>query len=293
MALRANRFRLGMFFVLIMGGFIASIFWLAGGFSSKASTDYACYFGWSVGGLNVGSSVNYNGVPVGSVSAIEIAPDGRLVKVVLTIEDEKFRVDDTIVASLYITGITGLRNVNLESLPDSSGRLWTQSQLSFQSDLPVIPVQSGTMQSVTTGLNRVFEILEQVDAKTLNDQAILALTRINRILETIECDSLSCRVTGTLNRIDTLLVTYNHLGLELTEAVAGIEGDMEPLMEDIHEFTSRLSELSALMEYLADDLEDTFNETGVILHEFSILLPRVNRMLEGFSAGTYGEDVWR
>jgi phospholipid/cholesterol/gamma-HCH transport system substrate-binding protein len=293
MALRANRFRLGMFFVLIMGGFIASIFWLAGGFSNKARTDYACYFGWSVGGLNVGSSVNYNGVPVGSVSAIEIAPDGRLVKVVLTIEDEKFRVDDTIVASLYITGITGLRNVNLESLPDSSGRLWTQSQLTFQSDLPVIPVQSGTMQSVTTGLNRVFEILEQVDAKTLNDQAIMALTRINRILETIECDSLSCRVTGTLDRIDTLLVTYNRLGLELTEAVNAIEGDMAPMMNDIHEFTSRLSELSALLEYLADDLEDTFNDTGVILHEFSVLLPRVNRMLEGFSAGTHGEDVWR
>lgn len=293
MALRANRFRLGIFFVLVMGVFIAAIFWLVGGFSRAESTSYACYFGWSVGGLNVGTSVNYNGVPVGSVTSIEIAPDGRLVKVVLKIEDEKFRVDSTIVASLYITGITGLRNVNLESLPVSSSRLWTQDQLTFESDMPVIPVQSGTMQSVTTGLNRVFEILEQVDAKTLNDQAILALTRINRILETIECDSLSCRVSGTIDNIDNLLITYNQLGIELTAAARDIKGDIDPLISDIHEFTEKLSELSALMEYLADDLEDTFNDTGTILHEFSVLLPRVNRMLEGFSAGSGGEDIWQ
>ena len=293
MALRANRFRLGIFFVLVMGVFIAAIFWLVGGLSRAESTSYACYFGWSVGGLNVGTSVNYNGVPVGSVTSIDIAPDGMLVKVVLKIEDEKFNVDSTIVASLYITGITGLRNVNLESLPVSSARLWTQDQLSFESDMPVIPVQSGTMQSVTTGLNRVFEILEQVDAKTLNDQAILALTRINRILETIECDSLSCRISGTIDNIDNLLVTYNQLGIELTAAARDIKDDIDPLISDIHEFTEKLSELSALMEYLADDLEDTFNDTGTILHEFSVLLPRVNRMLEGFSAGSGGEDIWQ
>lgn len=293
MALRANRLRLGIFFVVVMGVFIASIFWLAGGFSKKESTSYACYFGWSVGGLNVGSSVNYNGVPVGSVTAIEIAPDGRLVKVVLRIQDDKFKVDSTIVASLYMTGITGLRNVNLESRPDSSAKLWGQDQLSFQSDMPVIPVQSGTVQSVTTGLNRIFEIMEQIDAKTLNDQAILALTRINRILETIECDSISCRVNNTLNNIDMLLITYNTLGIELTEALGEIQGNMDPLVSDIHDFTSRLAELSSLLEYLADDMEDAFSETQVILHEFSILLPRVNRLLEGFETGSSGEDIWR
>lgn len=293
MALRANRFRLGIFFVVIMGVFIASIFWLVGGFSNSESTSYACYFGWSVGGLNVGTSVNYNGVPVGSVTSIEIAPDGRLVKVVLKIEDEKFRVDSTIVASLYITGITGLRNVNLESLPISSTRLWSRDQLSFESDMPVIPVQSGTMQSVTTGLNRVFEILEQVDAKTLNDQAILALTRINRILETIECDSVSCRISGTLDNIDQLLVTYNQMGIELTDAIRNIKGDVDPLLTDIHEFTTRLSELSMTLEYLADDLEGTFDDTGTMLHELTVLLPRINRMLEGFSTSSSGEDIWR
>jgi phospholipid/cholesterol/gamma-HCH transport system substrate-binding protein len=293
MALKANRVRLGIFFVIIMAVFIAAIFWLAGGFANTESSFYACYFGWSVGGLNIGSAVSYNGVPVGSVTAIEIAPDGRLVKVVLKIEDDKFMVDSTVVATLFLTGITGLRNINLESLPDSVPRLWPQNQLAFESDMPVIPVRSGTVQSVTTGLNRIFEMVDQVDAKTLNDQAILALTRINNFLGELENDSVSCQISGTLDNINRLLVTYDQLGRELTVAVRDIKGDIDPLVSDLHEFTGQLSELSSLLQYIADDLDDTFNDTGQILHEISVLLPRINRMLEGFSTGSSGEDIWR
>jgi phospholipid/cholesterol/gamma-HCH transport system substrate-binding protein len=293
MALRANKLRLGVFFVVIMALFVASIFWLAGGFSNSASTSYACYFGWSVSGLNVGTAVNYNGVPIGSVTAIEIAPDGRLVKIVLRIEDSKFKVDSTIVASLYITGITGLQNINLESLPDSVSRLWGQDQLSFESVLPVIPVRSGTVQSVTTGLNRVFEMMESVDAKQLNDQAILALTRINSILDDLESDSLGGKISYTIDNINTLLITYNNLGLDLTDAVGEVRGDITPLMEDFHSFTTELSELSGILGYIADDLADTFNDGGVIIREFSVLLPRINGILEGISPSPTGEDIWK
>lgn len=293
MALRANKLRLGIFFVVVMTLFVASIFWLVGGFTKDPSTNYACYYAWSVSGLNVGSSVNYNGVPVGSVTSIGIAPDGRLVKVVLQIDDDKFRVDDTIVASLYITGITGLRNVNLESLPVSENRLYGQDQLLFESDLPVIPVQSGTVQSVTTGITRLFEIMESIDAKELNDQAVLALTRINTVLEDLEYDTLGRRITNTMNNVDRVLVTYNNLGLELTDAVGDVEGDIKPLLEDIQAFVDELIKLSGTITYIAEDMENTFDDTEVILHEISVMLPTLNRMLDGLFSGSSGEDVWR
>ncbi|MCK5786536.1 MAG: MCE family protein [Candidatus Sabulitectum sp.] len=293
MALRANKLRLGIFFVVVMTLFVTSIFWLVGGFTKDPSTNYACYYAWSVSGLNVGSSVNYNGVPVGSVTSIGIAPDGRLVEVVLQIVDDKFKVDDTIVASLYVTGITGLRNVNLESLPLSESRQYTQDQLSFESDLPVIPVQSGTVQSVTTGITRLFEIMESIDAKELNDQATLALTRINTVLEDLEYDSLGGRITNTMNNIDRVLVTYNNLGLEFTAAVRDVEGDIKPLMEDIQAFMDKLSELSGTITYIAEDMENTFDDTEVILQEISVMMPTLNRLLDGLVSGSSGEDVWR
>ena len=243
--------------------------------------------------LNVGSAVNYNGVPVGSVVSIGIAPDGRLVKVTLQIVDDKFRVDDTIVASLYVTGITGLRNVNLESLPDSVSRMYRQSQLSFGSDLPVIPVRSGTVQSVTTGITKLFEIMESLDAKELNDQAILALTRINTILEDVEFDSVGFRISETMDNVDQVLVTYNDLGLELSSALNEMKGDAVPLMSDIQSFMDELTVLSSTLSYMADDLESTFDDTEVILREISVMLPTLNRMLEGLFSSSSGEDVWR
>ncbi len=293
MALQANKLRLGVFFVLIMTLFIGAIFWLVGGFTRDPSTEYACYYPWSVSGLNVGSSVNYNGVPVGSVISIGIAPDGRLVKVVLQIVDDKFKVDETIVASLYVTGITGLRNVNLESLPDSIGRQYRQDQLSFESDLPVIPVRSGTVQSVTTGITRLFEIMESIDAKELNDQAILALTRINVILEDVEYDSIGFRISSTIDKIDLLLITYNNLGVELSSALDGMTGDVAPLLSDIQSFMDELSVLSSTLSYMADDLESTFDNTEVILREISVMLPTLNRMLDDLFSSSSGEDVWR
>lgn len=293
MALRANRVRLGIFFVVIMGLFITAILWLAGGFTRPVTTSYACYFGWSVGGLNVGSTVEFNGVPVGSVTAIEIAPDGRLVKVVLTLEDEKFKVDSTIVASLFLTGITGLQDVNLESLPDSVDRLWGADQLSFESDMPVIPVRSGTMQSMTSGLNRVFEVIGQIEMKELNDQMIMALTRTNELLEGIESDSVGARLGQTLDRIDELLVTYNQLGLELTAAVREARADAQPIMENLQEFTDELEHISDQLDVMGSDLHDTFTGTNVILQEIRVLLPRISRLLDGFAGSGTGEDIWR
>ncbi|PIE51166.1 hypothetical protein CSA37_12910 [Candidatus Fermentibacteria bacterium] len=293
MALRANRVRLGIFFVLIMGIFITGIFWVAGGFSSPVTTSYACYFGWSVGGLNVGSTVEYNGVPVGSVSAIEIAPDGRLVKVVLNLEDDKFRVDDTIVASLFFTGITGLQDINLESLPDSVERLWSEDQLTFESDMPVVPVRSGTVQSVASGLNAVFQSMAQVDMKELNDQTIRALTRMNDLLDSVENDSVAVRLSRTIDNFDAVLVTYNDLGNELTAAIRDAREDAEPIVEDLKEFTGELDNLSEQLNMMGADLHNTFNVTNSILQEIRELLPNVNRLLDGFSGGYRGEEIWQ
>ena len=292
MALHANKLRLGIFFVVIMAIFIVAIFWLVGGFSKPVSTDYACFFPWTVSGLNVGSSVNYNGVPVGSVTEIGIAQDGRLVRVILQIDDEKFKVDNTIVASLYMTGITGLKNVNLESLPDSVGRLNSASHLSFDCDDSVIPVKSGTVQSMTSGLQKVLTMLDALDVKELNDQAILALTTINGVLEDIGSDSIGCRVVVTIDKIDEVLETYNTLGIEMTSAILEVKGDVSPMMANLETFIDELTDLRVIITYLAEDMENTFDDTDVILHEVSVMLPRINRMLEGFTSNTSGEDIW-
>jgi ABC-type transporter Mla subunit MlaD len=71
--------------------------------SGKKTVPYVSYFDWSVSGLSPGGEVMYNGVLVGTVRSISIAPDGRLVQVLMEV-DPLFVVDSEITACLTATG---------------------------------------------------------------------------------------------------------------------------------------------------------------------------------------------
>ncbi|MEN8209105.1 MAG: MlaD family protein, partial [Candidatus Fermentibacteria bacterium] len=152
-----NRFRLGVFFSIGILVTIFLIFWLSGGFNEKKTTTYVSYYPWSVQGLSEGSGVMYNGVSIGSVSKIDIAPDGRLVEVFMKIRSD-FSVDSTIVAVMQLTGITGLRVINLSA---DSTRAIQPVNYSFEVDYQVIPVGEGAIQTVTTTLTNITEMINE------------------------------------------------------------------------------------------------------------------------------------
>ena len=105
MSMEANRFRLGVFFFLGSLIAISVMVWLTGWFKSEATKSYVCYFSESVQGLEEGSSVRYNGVPVGTVDEIHVAPDGRLVEVMVSIDSE-FPVRSDLEARLVFVSIS-------------------------------------------------------------------------------------------------------------------------------------------------------------------------------------------
>ena len=136
-------------------------------------------------------------------------------------------------------------------------------------------------------------MIDQIDMKELNDQTILALSRINTFLDSVEADSVNGRLFCTLDHLDQLLVTYNQLGIELTETVRVLKLDADPIVADIQEFTGRLDEITLQLQNMVYDLNDSFNNTNVVLQQLRELLPQVSRVLQGFSGSSSGEDVWQ
>ena len=49
---------------------------------------YSVYFDESVQGLQVDSAIKYRGVEIGKVQSIEVAPDNRLIEVIMKIDME-------------------------------------------------------------------------------------------------------------------------------------------------------------------------------------------------------------
>src|SRR5208283_457873 len=107
MAQNRSYFLIGLFVTIgVMIG-VAGVIWLGATKYFQKGSMYATYFDESVQGLQVDSIVKYRGVDIGSVRSIRVAPDQRLVEVVMKIEVNNFGVGG-VVAKLTPAGITGI-----------------------------------------------------------------------------------------------------------------------------------------------------------------------------------------
>lgn len=114
METKASYITVGAFVLILIAGVLASILWLAGVDVEDEPTRYDILFDGSVTGLQIGGTVRYRGVPVGTVETIDINPD-NVEQVVVTIdvpEDVPIKTDT--VASLEFQGITGVAYVQLD-----------------------------------------------------------------------------------------------------------------------------------------------------------------------------------
>src|SRR5687767_5767692 len=82
MAAPTNHYKLGLFVLLGFAAAVAAAILLGVASTRKDTIPYHSYFNESVQGLELGSPVKFRGVTIGHVSAIEIAPDHRMVDVV-------------------------------------------------------------------------------------------------------------------------------------------------------------------------------------------------------------------
>jgi ABC-type transporter Mla subunit MlaD len=87
----ANHWKLGLFVISALALGVAGLVWLGAGLVGRESMEVVTYFDESVQGLDLGSPVKFRGVPIGSVSAIGIAPDQRHVEVHARVYTDEMR----------------------------------------------------------------------------------------------------------------------------------------------------------------------------------------------------------
>ncbi|MFZ1979832.1 MAG: MlaD family protein, partial [Smithella sp.] len=106
MSARSSKFLIGLFVIIGALMCAAITIWIgAAGVFTKGSL-YTTYFDESVQGVQVDSAIKYRGVEIGKVQSIKVAPDYRLIEVVMKIDLEGDLQKQTI-AALTSAGITG------------------------------------------------------------------------------------------------------------------------------------------------------------------------------------------
>src|SRR3972149_6210708 len=112
MARKTSKFMIGLFVTIgILIGMVAVVWLGASKYFEKGAT-YVTYFDESVQGLQLDSAVKYRGVEVGRVEKIRVAPDNRLIEIIMKI-DLKGELERDDVAQLKAAGITGIVFVEL------------------------------------------------------------------------------------------------------------------------------------------------------------------------------------
>ncbi len=270
MSLEASKFRLGLFFSLGTILFLVVMIWLTGWFRNADTRLYVCYFSESVQGLESGSQVRYRGVPVGTVKSVSVAPDGRLVEVVMEI-DSHFPVRADIAARLELIGITGLKAINLRL--SAPGDMVMQPH-DFDVRYEEIPVLPSSMETLEIGLERIVEIINQVDVEQMSDQTVRLLESLNEIMDSDSISMLVSTISLTASRIDTMAIVYTRLGRDLDEIALRAGRSFPDMTQDLHSLTVQLNDLLAVVQPMTDGLDEIMAQSYSLVDALRMLVDR-------------------
>jgi phospholipid/cholesterol/gamma-HCH transport system substrate-binding protein len=275
---------LGLFVTVgvILG--VAAIIWVGASKYFEKGDRYVTYFNESVQGLQQDSAVKYRGVDVGRVEEIRVAPDNRLIEVVMKIR-LKEEVEKNNVAYLRVVGITGIVFVELDRRnpeePDLSPRI------DFASEYPIIPSRPSQLRQIFSGIDEIVEKIKQVDLEGLSKsithsakaaENLLAGPRTQKVLENLE--SISVNLDQTVARVEKITAEGNLEGIvgetratlvEARSLIAVTRDELKAL---------RLAETAEKTNRVVDSLSRTSRTTARDLQVMSDNLRRTSETLE-------------
>jgi phospholipid/cholesterol/gamma-HCH transport system substrate-binding protein len=227
MARQSTNLFIGLFVILgVILGVVAIIWVGATSFFQKGET-YISYFDESVQGLQLDSSVKFRGVEVGTVQQIRVAPDNRLIGVVMKINMRE-NLGKNAVAQLKAAGITGIMFVELDLKKPGEPDL--SPKIDFPSEYPIIPTRPSEIQQIVSGINEVVKKFNEIDTKGISNQLIATTKAMEELLKGQEIKSILVRVdaaSGNLDRLtaraDKMLAGIN-LDLLMTEGRETLKG---------------------------------------------------------------------
>jgi phospholipid/cholesterol/gamma-HCH transport system substrate-binding protein len=160
MARRPSHLVIGLFtsIGIIIGAGV--ILWLGASKYFEKGDTYVTYFDESVQGLQVDSTVKYRGVDIGRVKQIRVAPDNRLIEVVMKIH-LRGELEKTVVSELKTAGITGIVYVELDRMDPSEPP--RSPRIDFPSEYPIIPSRPSELRQILSGVDSVIEKMNQID----------------------------------------------------------------------------------------------------------------------------------
>jgi phospholipid/cholesterol/gamma-HCH transport system substrate-binding protein len=232
-------FVVGLFVTLAFLIAAAAIIWINASRYFEKGTRYVTFFDESVQGLSKDSEVKYQGVTVGRVLEINIAPDNKTVAVMMLV-NLRGNLPQKVVAQLNMTGITGLMFINL--VPRQPDEPDMSPKITFATEYPVISSKPSEISQILTGIKDVVESVKRADLEGTIKEIKEAAASLRSLADRKDIKEILAKVDGAagylrevLKRVDKIVADGKLAGIltEAHKAVTGASTLMDGLNTDV------------------------------------------------------------
>jgi phospholipid/cholesterol/gamma-HCH transport system substrate-binding protein len=304
METRANHAIIGAFTLAVIAAAFTFVFWFNGAGKSAGHAYYAIVFPGSVSGLSRGSTVLFNGLRIGEVSKLELAPDNPSNVMVSIDIDARTPMRKDTLARLEYSGITGVASIALTGGSNSSERLPngqngnvaiiqgdrsefanlinTGTRIAARAD-DVLDKVTRVLDSNATSLNNTMKNAEKF-SKALADNAdgvsefLTAMSDAGRAIKPLaaKLETLTADADGIVKAVDPEKVKLIVAQVsEISTKLNAVAGKLDTTFTNLNGFLAtddnkgmiaEISEAAKSIKHLADNLDIRTKEitTGVV-----------------------------
>lgn len=305
MKTRNQKIRLGIFIVVSASVLVfLIIYFTARQLFEKTDTYYVEYRNISVNGMEVGSSVKYLGIKVGTISDIQINPrDITSVVVELQLQHDTPIKEDSR-ADIISLGITGLKAVEILGGSNESDVLapgdTIEAGSSITSDITQMAeviaaktdsvirnlqafTQPDNLNKITDAAEKIGKMIDNADRVISNFDAILGENRDDLRQTTISTRQLSETLLASSQTLERTIATINqHVESDTITDILNNVRDITQKLRDanIEQLVTSIANIANYTQQLLVRLDDDINKGSEGIVESQTMLKSILRNLE-------------
>ena len=260
METRANYVLIGAFTLVASIALLGFALWAAKYSSDRSWNEFDVIFREPVTGLSEGSSVQYNGIAVGTVDNLQLAPeDPRQVIARLRLQANAPVKTDTR-ARMSMTSLTGSPIIQLTGGSPEAPLLVSEDR----DQVAVIQTEASALQNISDTANRLVERLDRV----LSEENV---ARIANTLENIE--GMTGSVAGQREDLAAIIVNARTASEQLEQTLTTTNRAMtnfdRELVQKLPTLVASLESTLARMDSAAGGADTILNENRAAISSFA------------------------
>jgi phospholipid/cholesterol/gamma-HCH transport system substrate-binding protein len=260
-------FVIGLFVIVGSGILITALIWLGTSKVSKENVIYSTFFDGSVEGLEAGSPVKYLGVPAGTITKIDLAKDGKLIKILMQL-DPRVKMVDSLRVKSELAGLAGRRFLQLY-FPTSPDMLAMHPDLSFTPEYPVIPSSPSGFEEISIAAQKVLSNLEKLEFERISNSMVTLLESSSYFFSNEDLYETIHNLKNASDKVTDIMVKADSSGI--IDNLMETSKDMAIATEELKRFSETLHEQYSDIN-LDDRVDNSFNlfDSTLILSQKTI-----------------------